>query len=601
MRVCGSPVPLSSVSLNPFPQPSPLSGPLRFPTCFSVSPASLSDPQQPGIHLAHRERRRPRPRVRSFRAGAGGCGSTGSTGSTGRRWRAGTRNVGAPEPEAAPPPTRRAWRGEERGQNQKKSSLWEAGWYEQETQEAFFGQPSNLALTARSFSQLQRFKRSLSLKTILRSKSVENFFLRSGSELKCPTEVLLTPPTPLPPPSPPPPSTDGGLPTPAPSPCPVPRPLAPLKPVRLHSFQEHVFKRASPCELCHQLIVGNSKQGLRCKTCKVSVHLWCSEEISHQQCPGKTSTSFRRNFSSPLLVHEPPPACAMSKESPPAGSIGKVDPVYETLRYGTSLALMNRSSLSSTSESPTRSLVCRAQKGSPRGGYLSMTVGPGADPPPVSPQSERDELTEDGEGSIRSSEEGPGDSVFIAPAESEGSGAEEKSPGQQPPKPSLRKDVGPMYSYVALYKFLPQENNDLALQPGDRIMLVDDSNEDWWKGKIGDRVGFFPANFVQRVRPGENVWRCCQPFSGNKEQGYMSLKENQDLLASAPSTPDTPTPPFPGACPLEPSAVLIPGLSLYVSTQICVGVGRSKDAEGFIRVSSGKKRGLVPADSLAEI
>ncbi|XP_061247611.1 SH3 and cysteine-rich domain-containing protein 2 isoform X1 [Bos javanicus] len=379
--------------------------------------------------------------------------------------------------------------------------------------------------------QLQRFKRSLSLKTILRSKSVENFLFRSGSELKCPTEVLLTPPTPLPPPTPPPASADRGLPTPAPSPCPVPRPLAPLKPVRLHSFQEHVFKRASPCELCHQLIVGNSKQGLRCKTCKVSVHLWCSEEISHQQCPGKTSSSFRRNFSSPLLVHEPPPACAMSKESPPTGASGKVDPVYETLRYGTSLALMNRSSFSSTSESPTRSL------------------------------SERDELTEDGEGSIRSSEEGPGDGVFTAPAESEGSGPEEKSPGQQPPRPALRKDVGPMYSYVALYKFLPQEKNDLALQPGDRIMLVDDSNEDWWKGKIGDRVGFFPANFVQRVRPGENVWRCCQPFSGNKEQGYMSLKENQ----------------------------------------ICVGVGRSKDADGFIRVSSGKKRGLVPADALTEI
>uniref|UniRef100_A0A8D1NE13 SH3 and cysteine-rich domain-containing protein 2 n=1 Tax=Sus scrofa TaxID=9823 RepID=A0A8D1NE13_PIG len=353
-------------------------------------------------------------------------------------------------------------------------------------------------------TKLQRFKRSLSLKTILRSKSMENFFLRSGSELKCPTEVLLTPPTPLPPPSPPPTSTDGGLSTPAPSPCPIPRPLAPVKPVRLHSFQEHVFKRASPCELCHQLIVGNSKQALRCKTCKVSVHLWCSEEISHQQCPGKTSSSFRRNFSSPLLVHEPPPACATSRESPPTGAIGKVDPVYETLRYGTSLALMNRSSFSSTSESPTQSL------------------------------SERDELTEDGEGSIRSSEDGAGDSVFTAPAESEGSGPEEKSPGQQPPRLPLRKDVGPMYSYVALYKFLPQENNDLALQPGDRIMLVDDSNEDWWKGKIGDRVGFFPANFVQRVRPGENVWRCCQPFSGNKEQGYMSLKENQVRARALP-------------------------------------------------------------------
>lgn len=93
-----------------------------------------------------------------------------------------------------------------------------------------------------------------------------------------------------------------------------------------------------------------------------------------------------------------------------AGTSGKVDPVYETLRYGTSLALMNRSSFSSTSESPTRSLVCWAQKGRPGGGDRSMTVGPGADPPPVSPQSERDELTEDGEGNIRSSEEGPGDS-----------------------------------------------------------------------------------------------------------------------------------------------------------------------------------------------
>uniref|UniRef100_G1QJ30 SH3 and cysteine rich domain 2 n=1 Tax=Nomascus leucogenys TaxID=61853 RepID=G1QJ30_NOMLE len=311
-------------------------------------------------------------------------------------------------------------------------------------------------------------------------------------------------PAPKPPSNPP--TSDRGLPTPSPSPCPIPRPLAALKPVRLHSFQEHVFKRASPCELCHQLIVGNSKQGLRCKTCKVSVHLWCYEEISHQQCPGKT-------------VSGDPEMQGFGAEP---GDSGKVDPVYETLRYGTSLALMNRSSFSSTSESPTRSL------------------------------SERDELTEDGEGSIRSSEEGPGDSaspVFTAPAEGEGPGPEEKSPGQQ-----CCCTCGHMVSSEGIKNLLPAG-------PGDRIMLVDDSNEDWWKGKIGDRVGFFPANFVQRVRPGENVWRCCQPFSGNKEQGYMSLKENQ----------------------------------------ICVGVGRSKDADGFIRVSSGKKRGLVPVDALTEI
>ena len=62
-----------------------------------------------------------------------------------------------------------------------------------------------------------------------------------------------------------------------------------------------------------------------------------------------------------------------------AAASGKVDPVYETLRYGTSLALMNRSSFSSTSESPTRSLVWETPKGGGRG-----PRGSGAEPSPVS-------------------------------------------------------------------------------------------------------------------------------------------------------------------------------------------------------------------------
>ncbi|KAM3822398.1 SH3 and cysteine-rich domain-containing protein 2 isoform 1-T1 [Vipera latastei] len=380
-------------------------------------------------------------------------------------------------------------------------------------------------------TKLQRFKRSLSLKTILRSKSVENFFLRSGNEFKLPSDVLLSPPDSMPPPSPPPVPFETEA-----SPRAFHKSLGTLKPMKTHSFQEHIFKKHNPCEICHQLIVGNSKQGLRCKTCKVSVHLWCSEEVSHQQCLGKTqATSFRRNLSSPLLLHEPQPQPAPAKESPPtAGPSGKVDPVYETLRYGTSLAYMNRSSFSSTSESPTKSL------------------------------NEKEDIVQNTEGSTASgptAEENITDNVFSVATEGESPVLEENNSGQQPSQASTRKEVSSMYSYVALYKFLPQENNDLPLKPGDRIMLIDDSNEDWWKGKMGDRIGFFPANFVQRVRPGETVWRCCRTFYGNKEQGQLSLKENQ----------------------------------------ICLGVGKTKENEGFIKVTSGKKRGLVPADTLTEI
>ncbi|XP_018415664.1 PREDICTED: SH3 and cysteine-rich domain-containing protein 2 [Nanorana parkeri] len=373
-------------------------------------------------------------------------------------------------------------------------------------------------------TKLQRFRRSISLKTILRSKSVENFFQKPNNEAKISSDVLLGPPIPPPPPSPPPIPTEPPL-QPDQSPHQQHKALSVLQPVRTHSFQDHVFKKQCPCHLCHQIIVGNSKQGLRCKMCKIGVHLWCSEEVSHQQCLGKTSASFRRNFSSPILIQEP---LSSPKESPATvAPRGRVDPVYETLRYGTSLAHLNRSTCSSVSESPTRSL------------------------------SEKEERAEDPEGSIQSSEESPSHPVF---ADEASISEDTRSMSSLASTGKTRKEISPMYSYVALYKFLPQEINDLPLQPGDRVMVMDDSSEDWWKGKCCDRTGFFPANFVQRVRLGETVWKSITTFQGVKEQGQLSLKEGQ----------------------------------------VCVGVEKL-DSEGLIRVSSGKKRGLVPQDCLVEI
>ncbi|KAL1255503.1 hypothetical protein QQF64_013564 [Cirrhinus molitorella] len=78
-------------------------------------------------------------------------------------------------------------------------------------------------------------------------------------------------------------------------------------------------------------------------------------------------------------------------------------------------------------------------------------------------------------------------------------------------------------------------------------------------GKCGDRIGLFPANFVQRVRPGERVWKVTQSVYGNKDLGHLTVNE----------------------------------------AQICVG--KSEEADGFLKLSSGKKRGLVPTDSLEEI
>uniref|UniRef100_A0A8C2ZUK0 SH3 and cysteine-rich domain-containing protein 2 n=1 Tax=Cyclopterus lumpus TaxID=8103 RepID=A0A8C2ZUK0_CYCLU len=365
---------------------------------------------------------------------------------------------------------------------------------------------------------LQRLKRSLSFKTLMRSKSVENFFQRSYSDAHLPPDFITDPPPPSPP-----------LPPGSPlvgdrSPLSPSLPTKPPRPQITHCFQDHVFRRPTNCQHCKHMIVGNSKQALRCKTCKMAAHLWCTSELSQQQCHGK-SGAFKRNFSSPMLVND---QLSVVKEAVRL----RVDPVYAALRFGTSLAQMSRSSFGSLSESPTRSLLDQSQTPAEESSVMvplplihlrrlwplevflpKRVILPHYLPVPV-------------------------------------------SSCVQVPK---RIDVHSIHTYVALYKFLPQEQNDLELQPGDRVQVTDDSNEEWWKGKSGDKVGFFPANFVQRVRPGERVWRVVQGLPGNRERGHMAVRESQ----------------------------------------ICVG--KQEDGEVFLKLSSGKKRGLVPADSIEEI
>uniref|UniRef100_A0A3B3UXG7 SH3 and cysteine rich domain 2 n=1 Tax=Poecilia latipinna TaxID=48699 RepID=A0A3B3UXG7_9TELE len=331
-------------------------------------------------------------------------------------------------------------------------------------------------------------KRSLSFKTMMRSKSMENFFQRSYSDARLPADFITDPPPPSPPLPPGSPLVGERSPSISPS-------LISL------SLWQHQCLSSVSLIRCLTLSVGNSKQALRCKTCKMAAHLWCTSELSQQQCHGK-SGAFKRNFSSPMLVNE---QLAVVKEVQPKAARMRVDPVYAALRYGTSLAQMSRSSFGSLSESPTRSLVRHQLPSNVRCLWQL------------------------------------GANILLFPLYFKGEGGEERQERQCSMEEEITQETGvhSIHTYVALYRFLPQELNDLELH--------------------GDRVGFFPANFVQRVRPGERVWRVVQSVPGNREKGHMAVRESQ----------------------------------------ICVG--KREDGETFLKLSSGKKRGLVPADSIEEI
>ncbi|XP_020500865.1 SH3 and cysteine-rich domain-containing protein isoform X1 [Labrus bergylta] len=395
--------------------------------------------------------------------------------------------------------------------------------------------------------KLQRLKRSLSFKTkSIRSKSADNFF-RTSNDNK--TELLsdvssstghlcnigMAPPHstnhPIPPVPP-------AIPS-APPPTSRSQSRNPLQVDSAgHCFMEHIFKKPTFCDVCNHMIVGTTakhvvflagntaKHGLRCKACKMSLHHKCENGVGQQRCMGKLPKGFRRYYSSPLLIQE---QYGCIKEVMPIACGNKVDPVYEALRFGTSLA--QKAKRSSGSESPHRNSTSDLDKV----------------PEEVVAHSSRQELSRKHSDDVFTVIEN-GTELYNQP--------ERKNDDLPLEQSQLQKDVLKLNTYVALHNFTPQDSHDLEMSAGERILLADDSNDDWWKGVIEDRIGFFPAAFAHKVQAEDQVFRCNRTFIGCKEQGQITLKEGQ----------------------------------------ICVG--SEGEHGGFIRVASGKKRGFVPCDVL---
>ncbi|XP_040493091.1 SH3 and cysteine-rich domain-containing protein 3 isoform X2 [Ursus maritimus] len=133
--------------------------------------------------------------------------------------------------------------------------------------------------------------------------------------------------------------------------------------------------------------------------------------------------------------------------------------------------------------------------------------------------------------------------------------AEKKTPDDKHKQPGFQQS----HYFVALYRFKALEKDDLDFPPGEKITVIDDSNEEWWRGKIGEKVGFFPPNFIIRVRSGERVHRVTRSFVGNREIGQITLKKDQ------------------------------------------IVVQKGDEAGGYVKVYTGRKVGLFPTDFLEEI
>ncbi|KAL1610656.1 hypothetical protein SLS60_002326 [Paraconiothyrium brasiliense] len=81
-------------------------------------------------------------------------------------------------------------------------------------------------------------------------------------------------------------------------------------------------------------------------------------------------------------------------------------------------------------------------------------------------------------------------------------GRQDTKPGRPTaPKPVFRRDSMKPGQAIAKFTFDADQPGDLGFKKGDIITIVKktESEADWWTGRIGEREGIFPSNYVEVV------------------------------------------------------------------------------------------------------
>ncbi|XP_007469967.1 PREDICTED: SH3 domain-containing protein 19-like isoform X2 [Lipotes vexillifer] len=83
----------------------------------------------------------------------------------------------------------------------------------------------------------------------------------------------------------------------------------------------------------------------------------------------------------------------------------------------------------------------------------------------------------------------------------------------------------------ALHSFTAETSDDLSFKRGDQILIIERVDSDWYKGRLRDREGIFPAVFV-RPCPAEAKSMAALALKGRKAKALYDFHgENEDELS----------------------------------------------------------------------
>lgn len=115
---------------------------------------------------------------------------------------------------------------------------------------------------------------------------------------------------------------------------------------------------------------------------------------------------------------------------------------------------------------------------------------------------------------------------------------------------------------VAKFKYASTRDDELSLEKGDEVIVMEKEADGWWRGRCGTRIGWFPFNYVEEVKGGPGPMEVAQVLppaaampskhksficgvvalysfnSGNPEELPFEKGDLMDIIDQPPDDPD---------------------------------------------------------------
>ncbi|XP_063621327.1 uncharacterized protein LOC134793633 isoform X1 [Cydia splendana] len=321
-----------------------------------------------------------------------------------------------------------------------------------------------------------------------------------------------------------------------------------------HNFQEYTYKKITPCDVCSQVLRGHTRQGLRCRLCKLNVHADCMPQVG--KCQTKSRLLRRQKSTSEIESHRVQEAAFDEDKE-------EVDQTYQVLKRANEIAKPGGGGpvvrvSAAPEEAPPRSparpavglaglavapqpVASSSAPHSPRRQKLNLRMKslsldspecgelrrrPGRDQPsqssrvlsPSSPVHSRRLLSARG---------GRMSSVELPDEPDKSLSSNSASPCPSPVKQtSKHQRLLPTNLYVILYNFKSRHADELDLKAGYKVTVIDTSDPDWWKGKCLGKIGYFPSKYCTKLQAGERPLQVTHNLQvSDGDNGLMLLRD----------------------------------------------------------------------------